>query len=87
MKRYNNIEYIMNMEIEDGLNLITKAYKNDTKDKLYQMYVIHSAFMDKDNYISFEQYYNNATRQVKIENKDEVYNKVDNILKAVCKEN
>jgi hypothetical protein len=75
----------MNMDIEDGLNIIIKAFKNDTKDKLYQMYVVHSAFMEKDNYISFDQYYNNCTKQVKKENKEEVYNKVNNILEAVCK--
>lgn len=75
----------MDLDIEDGLNLIIKAFKNDAKDKLYQLYVIHSAFMDKDNYISFEQYYNNATRQVKKESKEEIHNKVENILGAVCK--
>lgn len=75
----------MKMEIEDGLSIIVKAFKNDLKDKLYQMYVIHSAFMDKDNYISFEQYYNNSTRQIKRGNKEEIYNKVDNILETVCK--
>lgn len=77
----------MNLDIEDGLNLIITAFKNDTKEKLYQMYVVQSAFMSKDNYISFEQFYNNSTRQVKIENKEEVYNKVNNILEAVCKKN
>lgn len=87
MKRYQNIEYIMKMEVEDGLNIIIRAFKNDTKDKLYKMYVIHSAFMDKSNYISFEQYYNNCVRPAKKENKEEVYNKVNNILKTVCKKN
>lgn len=77
----------MKMDVEDGANLIEKAIKNDTKDKLYQMYVVQSAFMDKDNFVSFEQYYNNCTRQIKKENKEQVYNKVNNILEAVCKKN
>lgn len=89
MKRYNNIDYIMQMDIEDGIELIKTAFKEDTKDKLYQMYVIKSAFMTKDNYISFDDYFKQCTKPVinnRIENKEEIYNKVNNILEKVCKQ-
>ncbi|MBU5485960.1 hypothetical protein KQI86_16690 [Clostridium sp. MSJ-11] len=85
MKRYSNIEYILNMDIEEGIELIKTAFKNDTKDKLYQMYIVKSIFMSKDNYISFDDYFKQCTAVIKIESKEEVYNKVNSILKQVCR--
>lgn len=83
MKRYNNIEYIMNMDIEDGLNIIIKAFKNDTKDKLYELYLTKYPNMDRDNYISFEEFYKKCTvTQVNTnKSKEEIYDNVKNILK------
>lgn len=73
----------MNLDLEDGIELIKTAFKNDTKDKLYEMYVVKSLFMDKENYISFDDYFKQCTRVTKIENKEDIHNKVNNILKAM----
>lgn len=83
MKRYNNIDYVMNMDIEDGLNLIIKAFKNDTKDKLYKLYLVQYPYMDKKNYISFDDFFKKCTttRVVTNKSKEEIYKNVENILK------
>lgn len=53
LKRYTNIEYIMNMEATDGFELIAKAVENDSKDKMYIKW-LH----DEARYtMSFDEYY------------------------------
>jgi hypothetical protein len=77
-------KYLMRQKIKIVNKLLLKANEEDIRNKLYQLYIAHNVYMDKDNYISFEQFYNNQTNPVKKGNKEEVNNKVDTILKAMC---
>lgn len=73
----------MKMDAEDGLNIIVKAFKNESKDKFYKLYLTQYPNMDKDNYISFEDFYKQSTtkRINTNKNKEEIYKNVENILK------
>lgn len=87
LKRYGNIDYVMEMDVADGLSLILKAIEGDNKDKLYLQYVQMVCWMDKDNYISFEEFYKNNTKQMtaKKVTKEEAYKNANNILEKICK--
>lgn len=71
------------MPLEDGLNLILKAFENDKKDNCFKMYILDRLFMNEP--MSFEEYYKSMTRTVKKETKEEVYSKVNNIMKKFLK--
>lgn len=58
MHRYNDITYIMNLDIEDGLDLINTAYQKDAEDRLWQQWLVDYSHMDKENFMSFENYKN-----------------------------
>ncbi|WP_050607266.1 hypothetical protein [Clostridium niameyense] len=77
----------MSLDVEDGINLITKAIEGDNKDKLYMQYVQMVCWMYKDNYISFEEFYNNSVRKMttKKVTKEEAYKNAENILKTIFK--
>lgn len=77
----------MSLDIEEGIQLIQKAIEGDNKDKLYMQYVQMVCWMDKDNYISFEEFYRNSTRQVisKKVTKEEAYKNANNILEKFCR--
>lgn len=77
----------MDLEPIDGLTLISKALDGDNRDKLYMQYVQLMPWMDKDNYISFDEFYRNNTRQMttKKVTKEEAYKNANKILKTICK--
>ena len=53
LKRYSNIDYVMEMNAEDGLKLIIKAIENEAKDKLYLQWLHDDARYEK----SFNEYF------------------------------
>lgn len=75
----------MSLDVEDGLNIIQKAIEGDNKDKLYMQYCNLVVWMDKDNYISFEEFYKNSTRQATARKvtKEEAYENANKILEKV----
>jgi hypothetical protein len=46
----------MDLDIDDGIEQITQAYKMDAEDKLYKQYLVDYGNMDKEHYMSFEDY-------------------------------
>lgn len=74
----------MSMPLEDGLNLILKAFENDRKDNCFKMYVLDRLFMEET--MSFEKYYKAMTRTVKKETKEDIHSKVNGILKKFLKQ-
>lgn len=75
----------MEMNSVDGVQILIKAIENDKKDKLYQQYCHMVVFMNKDNYVSFDDFYKQSTKRVKKVTKQEAYSNAENILKMVCK--
>lgn len=56
LKRYSNIEYILNLPIGEGLRLVEKAYYEESKDRVWELYLTWYPFMGEDNFISFADY-------------------------------
>lgn len=84
MSRYSDFSYFMEMDASEGAGLAEAAVEQDGKEKLYQMYVNLVPVMDKDSYISFEDYYLKSKGKSKVAvekvNKEDVMEKVKNIL-------
>lgn len=60
LSRYNNIEYVMNLGFFEGSNLIGKANIKIAEERLFTQWNMEHIYMDKENYISFEEYKNKA---------------------------
>ncbi len=56
LKRYSNIDYILNLQFEEGYELISKAYEKDAEEKLWQQWLVDYRLMDQETFISFEEY-------------------------------
>lgn len=69
----------MKMPFSDGLNMILKAFRNDLKDRYFQMYVLERLFMTEP--IGFNQYFEQNTKVLKREDSKIVHEKVNSILK------
>ena len=56
LHRYNNIDYILNMNIDEGIEFITIAYQKEAEEYLHKQWLVNYANMDADNFTSFEDY-------------------------------
>lgn len=83
LKRYGNIDSIIKLPFEDGLNIILTAMKGDLRDKCFQMFVIERIFLDEP--MSFEEYFKNTLNTSEKISKEEINKKVDSILKKTLK--
>jgi hypothetical protein len=58
LSRYHNIEFVMHMDLADGLKLYAKAREKRQEERLYQAWVSLYPHFSKDNFISWEEYSN-----------------------------
>lgn len=57
MHRYNNIEFILTFDFDEVIEMYVKAKKENAEDRLWQLWLVdYGTHMDKDNYMSFENY-------------------------------
>lgn len=52
---------MLQADIELGLPLIIKAMEENRDERLFQQWVVQVPWMDKENYVSFEDYKNKLT--------------------------
>lgn len=80
LHRYNNIDYILNMNVDDGIEFIIVAYKKEAEEFLYKQWLVNYANMDKSNFTSFEDYKKKAFK-IKKTNTDNNKLNVEEIIK------
>lgn len=60
MHRYGgNIDYVLNLDAIDGINLINEAFKQSKKDKLYQQWLFEHCLLllgENSKYVSFGEF-------------------------------
>jgi len=61
--RYGNIEYIINLPFYDGILYIKKAIGKNQEKTLWELWLTVLPNMNKDNYISFEDFKTKATHK------------------------
>jgi hypothetical protein len=63
LRRYSNIDYILNLDNEEGYEFILKAYEKSVEEKLWEQWLVQYRFMNKDNFISFEEFKDSLIRK------------------------
>lgn len=67
LSRYGNIDYILKMNIEDGLELIKTAYLKQAEERLWQQWLAERPYFE--TFVSFEEYKKKALKtNIKTEN-------------------
>lgn len=82
LHRYSNIEYILSMDLYEGILFYNKAKEKDTEDKLFSMWVQLYPRMNKDSFVSWGDYYTQCTKK-SITNKsnEDILKESEEILK------
>jgi len=53
---YHNMDFVMKMDLFDGLKLYEKAREKRSEERLYQAWVSLYPHFSKDNFVSWEDY-------------------------------
>jgi len=94
LRRYNNIDYILNMDIDSGLAFIRKAFEKEEDAKLWDRYLVDYRHMGPENFITFEAYKElakiestqpRAALKTKQETINEINEKVEKIINLTLK--
>ncbi|WP_423055679.1 hypothetical protein [Acetobacterium carbinolicum] len=94
LRRYNNINYILNMDIDSGLAFISKAFEKEEDAKLWDRYLVDYRNMGPENFITFDAYkklaqiesvQSSATPKTKQETINEINEKVEKIINLTLK--
>lgn len=82
LRRYSNIEYLLKKDYEYGFEFVKKAFEKERDDYLWQQWLVDYRRMNKDNFISFGEYRESATKVNEEENisKKEIEEKVKAII-------
>jgi hypothetical protein len=85
LQRYSNIEFLYTLDLYTAMELISKAYKEKIKDRVFTLYANIYPNMDEDNFISFDEFYGIMTVDNK-RDKDEILDEVKQLLNFEWKE-
>lgn len=77
LRRYSNVDYMLNLNYKDGLEFIFKAYEKELEDRLWDRWLVDYRWMNESNFVSFEDYKNKNSSSL---------NKVENISKEAIEE-
>ena len=61
LHRYGNLEYIMRLDIESAMQIITKAIEKEKENRYFLQWVVQLPNMTKETFISFESYVDKVT--------------------------
>lgn len=76
---------ILGTDIDTGFELIQEVYKKQLDEKLWQRWLVDYARMDKDSFISFDDYKKDILKtptKFKRKSKEEIFKQADNIIMA-----
>lgn len=75
----------MQLSIDDGFNLLQRAYEKQADETLFNMWNLDRIFMNKDNFQSFQDYKDKAYKKTQQPvrpkmTKEQIYKQADNII-------
>lgn len=80
LTRYPSIEHVFNMNVEDGAEMIVKAYEKQAEEKAWSMYLTLYPNMDEKNFVPFDRYYNPNRGKQETKTKEEILLEVKSLL-------
>ncbi len=77
MNRYSNIDYVMALCIDDGVEIISKAYEKRSEDLLMQRWITHY-----QHQMTFDEFKSQVTVRTREDNRsrEEILDKVYKII-------
>jgi len=80
------MSFVMSLDVEILTNLIAKAFEKETEDRLWEKWLAELPHMDKETFISFENYKQKHFQKQESEKEDEeILQDAENILKMMNK--
>ncbi len=85
LSRYNNIDYVLNLDLITGYNLYLKAIEKDIEKTIWERWLIDYRSMTKDTFISFNDYKkkfivdtteNNISKEYLLKRSEEIERKI-----------
>ncbi|MCD2345820.1 hypothetical protein [Clostridium guangxiense] len=64
LSQYSNIDFIMHLDIDEGFEMLKKANEKQNDSILWDMWLVKYPWMDKDNFVSFNDFKNNILKKV-----------------------
>ena len=61
LHRYQNIEYVLQLDADTGCALIFKAMEKERDDRLFQQWVVQLPHMGQEDFVSFADYKDKVT--------------------------
>lgn len=61
LARYNNMDYYLELDFRDGIDLLQKAIDRNTENRIWQRWLVDYQKMDTKTFIPFEDYYKQIT--------------------------
>jgi len=71
-----------NMDLIDGLDFINKAFEKRLESKNWDMWISRYQHMDKNTYVSFEEFCKGSSQKVENLTNEEVLEKSENVRKV-----
>ena len=56
LRKYHNIDYILSMEVENGVAFIQKAFEKEDEEKMWARYLVDYRNMNAENFMTFNHY-------------------------------
>lgn len=60
LRRYSDINYILGLDYEEGIEFIKKATEKELEDRLWERWLVDYRLMTKDTFIPFDKYLEEA---------------------------
>ncbi len=80
LRRYNDIQYILNMNILDFFIFYEKATESIAEERIYKQWLVQLPHMTKDTYKPYSEYYESQTmKNVDKRSADEIIAEIEDI--------
>lgn len=82
LSRYNNIDHILSLPIEDGMELIEYAQEEKKKQKAWEMWLVQYQHMEKKNFVPFSEFYESLQVRISYRPAEDILREAEEISRA-----
>jgi hypothetical protein len=84
LHRYGDIQTVLTLDYEYGMDLCTQAMEKEREQKAWEIWLSKYPSMDKDTFISFEDYYKGTKTEKQVQpSEEDILQDAQNILNSL----
>ena len=83
LRSYNDINFIMSLEIDDFISLIAKAFEKKEERKSWEMWLTLYPNMTKENFMPFSEFFRMQKEPISKRSKEDILDEVERIRASV----